>query len=152
MTLVTLACAPPSCPARLPQKFSAATTATTPGLPAAAPGLVEQPARASARTAAAATQRVRAIGDIPKTLTKTASIIKCRRAHGTGRAPRLAAVGPARWAAHGARAQGGRGTTVPHPAGRVSGRGVPFTVGAGRGRPAKQPRPFTALRPGARPR
>src|SRR5207248_2342125 len=147
MMLVTLAWAPPSCSARLPQKFSAATTVTVPEPFAAVVGFVEQPASASARTAAPATQRDRTIGDILKTLTKTGSIIKCTRAHGTGRAPRLAAVGPARWAAQGVRAQGVRVTTVALPAGRFSDRALPFTVSAVWVGPAKVPSPFIALPP-----
>src|SRR5947207_4828911 len=75
MMLVTCTCVPPSCSARLPQKFSAATTLITVELPRALVGEVEQPASASiSRTAAPAARRV---DDMARTLTKTGSVIKC---------------------------------------------------------------------------
>jgi hypothetical protein len=72
MMLATFTWAPPSCSARLPQKFSAATTWMTVELPeepvVAVLGVVEQPATASARatgTAATASQRRRRRRAVP---------------------------------------------------------------------------------------
>src|SRR4051812_34477298 len=104
MMLVTLTWEPPSCAARLPQKFSAATTVITdePPEPVAEPDEVEQPARTSAsavgsaaahrrtRCRAAPGGRVESTADLRQqgqrsapTLTKTNSVIKCSKPHGT---------------------------------------------------------------------
>src|SRR5947207_7590330 len=112
MMPVTFTCVPPSCSARLPQKFSAATTLITVELPLARPGEVEQPASAStSRTAAPAARRV---DDMARTLTKTGSVIKCT----------------------------GRYTTRSAGAARIRCReGVPLRRGYGRQQPGRVPGP-----------
>jgi len=68
MTLVTFAWTPPSCPARLPQKFSAATTDTTdPSTPPArVAGVVAQAARPKRQHREAANPRGRFQGHTEK--------------------------------------------------------------------------------------
>src|SRR5690242_2278790 len=78
MTLTTLACAPPSCSARLPQKLSAARTWTTDAPPLVRLGEVAQPATASVTNAAAPAAHLDPLHLTGPTLTKTAPVIKCR--------------------------------------------------------------------------
>src|SRR5215468_12774780 len=83
MMFVTWARSPPSCTARLPHTFSAATTRIRPDGVVAA-GLVAQAASPSARAASAvAAPTRRAIEITLATLTKTVPVIKCRPGHGS---------------------------------------------------------------------
>src|SRR2546421_9490861 len=82
MMLVTLTCAPPSCSARLPQKFSAATTLISVALPefvAVVCAFVAHPATAATRSAAAPAavpRRGKESGGTPRRLRKKYTVSK----------------------------------------------------------------------------
>src|SRR5690348_5775585 len=84
MMLVTLACAPPSCLARLAQKFSTATTVTVRGSPAAVAPVVAHPVRVmmTGRATPAAHRGARRRGAaMAQTLTIMGLVFKCACGH-----------------------------------------------------------------------